>query len=40
MYHYLPLLYVAGARRDDDPVRIVTDEVVMGTLSMMTVTFG
>ncbi|HMN78325.1 MAG TPA: 4,5-DOPA dioxygenase extradiol [Burkholderiaceae bacterium] len=38
--HYLPLLYVAGARRDDDPVRIVTDEVVMGSLSMMTVVFG
>jgi 4,5-DOPA dioxygenase extradiol len=33
--HYLPLLYVLGARRDDDEVVFETPELVHGSLSMM-----
>lgn len=35
--HYLPLLYVLGARRADDAVRFVTPELTYGSLSMLSV---
>lgn len=33
--HYLPLLYVLGAKRDTDTIEILCDELVMGSISMM-----
>lgn len=33
--HYLPLLYVAGAVRSTDKLSVVTDGLVMGSLSML-----
>lgn len=33
--HYLPLLYILGAKRDTDHVEILSDELVMGSISMM-----
>ena len=38
--HYLPLLYVMGARRADDPVRFETPIVEYGSLDMTTVVIG
>lgn len=35
--HYLPLLYVLGAKHPDDQIRIESDDIVMGTISMMSV---
>jgi len=35
--HYLPLLYVLGARRADDGVRFVTPQIVHGSISMLSV---
>jgi 4,5-DOPA dioxygenase extradiol len=38
--HYLPLLYVAGASRDDDPVRFPIEGFDMASLSMRSVVIG
>jgi 4,5-DOPA dioxygenase extradiol len=38
--HYLPLLYVLGARRPDDAVRLETPQLTHGSLSMMSVVIG
>lgn len=38
--HYLPLLYIAGARREDEPFEIVTDGLDMGSISMLSVAAG
>lgn len=35
--HYLPLLYVLGAARANDQIEILCDELVMGSISMMSV---
>lgn len=35
--HYLPLLYVAGARQDDDELTVLTDGYAAGSLSMRSV---
>lgn len=38
--HYLPLLYVLGATWDDEPVRFFTDNITMGSVSMLGVAIG
>lgn len=38
--HYLPLLYALGCRQGDEPVNILTDGILMGSLSMLTVQIG
>ncbi|PKH25339.1 4,5-DOPA dioxygenase extradiol [Enterobacterales bacterium CwR94] len=38
--HYLPLLYVLGARVGDEPVTVPVDGIVMGSLSMLSVQVG
>lgn len=38
--HYLPLLYVMGARQPDEPVRFETPMVEYGSLDMTTVVLG
>ncbi|MDO8654165.1 MAG: 4,5-DOPA dioxygenase extradiol [Undibacterium sp.] len=38
--HFLPLLYVLGARIGDEPVEIVTEGMEMGAISMMSVVLG
>lgn len=38
--HYLPLLYVLGARSHDEAVTIPVDGIVMGSLSMLSVQVG
>lgn len=38
--HYLPLLYVLGASVADEPMTIFNDELVYGSLSMLSVRFG
>lgn len=38
--HYLPLLYALGCRQGDEPVKILTDGNLMGSLSMLTVQVG
>ena len=38
--HYLPLLYVVGARRDDDAVGVVTEGYDAGSLSMRSLRIG
>lgn len=38
--HYLPLLYALGCRQGDEPVTILTDGNLMGSLSMLTVQIG
>jgi len=38
--HYLPLLYAAGASRNDDPVRYPIEGFDMASLSMRSVVFG
>lgn len=35
--HFLPLLYVLGAKQDNDRVEIVADGIEIGSISMMTV---
>jgi len=35
--HYLPLLYILGAKHPDDQIRIENNEMVMGSISMMSV---
>lgn len=38
--HYLPLLYIAGIRQNDDPVKILVDGVDLGSVSMTAVQLG
>ncbi len=38
--HYLPLLYVMAQADDEDPVSIITDGLVMGSISMLAVQVG
>ncbi|HEY3309766.1 MAG TPA: 4,5-DOPA dioxygenase extradiol [Desulfuromonadaceae bacterium] len=38
--HYLPLLYVLGLRRSDDPVGFPVEGVDGGSVSMLTIRFG
>ena len=38
--HYLPLLYVAGIRRNDDPLKVLVDGVDLGSVSMTAVQLG
>jgi 4,5-DOPA dioxygenase extradiol len=38
--HYLPLLYVAGLRRNDDDLGILVDGVDLGSISMTAVRIG
>jgi 4,5-DOPA dioxygenase extradiol len=38
--HYLPLLYVLGARRADEPVAFFSDRIDLGSISMLGTIFG
>lgn len=38
--HYLPLLYVIGARRQDEPVTLPLEGLEMGSISMLSVQVG
>ncbi|MEM6161545.1 4,5-DOPA dioxygenase extradiol [Erwinia sp. P6884] len=38
--HYLPLLYVLGARREDEVVSVPVDGLIMASLSMLSVQVG
>ncbi|MFC7515408.1 4,5-DOPA dioxygenase extradiol [Herbaspirillum sp. GCM10030257] len=38
--HFLPLLYIAGARRDDEDVSIAVDGMDLGSVSMLTAVVG
>jgi 4,5-DOPA dioxygenase extradiol len=38
--HYLPLLYILGARRDDDEVSFPVEGVDGGSVSMLSIRFG
>lgn len=38
--HYLPLLYVLGASHDDEVPQLLMSQVVMGSISMMSVLYG
>jgi 4,5-DOPA dioxygenase extradiol len=38
--HYLPLLYVAGARRKGEPVSIPVDGIDLGSISMLSAVVG
>ena len=38
--HYLPLLYVLGASLDNEPLTFFNDELVYGSLSMLSLRFG
>lgn len=38
--HYLPLLYVLGASDPDETPRIMSDHIVLGSISMMSAGFG
>ncbi|AIY43808.1 hypothetical protein LT85_4650 [Collimonas arenae] len=38
--HYLPLLYIAGARREGEAVSIVVDGIDIGAISMLTAVVG
>lgn len=38
--HYLPLLYIAGARHEDEAFEIVADGLEMGSISMLSVAAG
>ncbi len=38
--HWLPLLYVLGARGEDEQAQIFTDRIELGSVSMMGVGFG
>ena len=38
--HYLPLLYIAGVRRNDDPMSVLVDGIDLGSVSMTAVRFG
>ncbi len=38
--HYLPLIYSLALQRDEDPVEILNDKLVMGSISMTSVRIG
>jgi len=38
--HFLPLLYIAGARRVDDTTTILTDGIELASVSMLSVAYG
>jgi len=38
--HYLPLLYVLGARRPDERAHFFNDEIIGGSISMLSVVIG
>ena len=38
--HYLPLLYIAGARRDDDALSVLTDGIELASISMLSVAYA
>ena len=38
--HFLPLLYIAGTRHDDEPVSIPVDGIDGGAISMLTAVVG
>lgn len=38
--HYLPILYALGCRQGDEPVTILTDGILMGSLSMLSIQIG
>ena len=38
--HYLPLLYIAGARREDDTLSILTDGIELGSISMLSFAYA
>jgi 4,5-DOPA dioxygenase extradiol len=38
--HYLPAVYVVGARRDDDALSILTDGIELGSISMLSFAFS
>jgi 4,5-DOPA dioxygenase extradiol len=38
--HYLPLLYVLGAKRDDEPLDVLIDGIELGSISMLSVGVG
>jgi 4,5-DOPA dioxygenase extradiol len=38
--HYLPLLYAAGAAREDDALEILTPEIALASASMTSVLYG
>jgi 4,5-DOPA dioxygenase extradiol len=38
--HYLPLLYIAGARQDDEAISIAVDGIEIGAISMLTAVVG
>ena len=38
--HWLPLLYVLGARGEDEDAQVFTDFIELGSISMMGVGFG
>ena len=33
--HYLPMLYVAGAQREDDEMSVITDGIDLASVSML-----
>ncbi|WP_395825699.1 hypothetical protein [Collimonas sp.] len=38
--HYLPLLYIAGAKQDDEAISIAVDGIDIGAISMLTAVVG
>jgi 4,5-DOPA dioxygenase extradiol len=38
--HYLPMLYIAGARRDDDEFMVITDGIDLASVSMLSFAFA
>ncbi len=38
--HFQPLLYIAGARREDESLRILADGIEMGSISMLSIAAG
>jgi 4,5-DOPA dioxygenase extradiol len=38
--HYLPLLYIAALHNEDEPIHVATDEIVNGSLSMLSAVVG
>lgn len=38
--HYLPLLHIAGARRQDEAISIAVDGIELGSISMLTAVVG
>lgn len=38
--HFLPLLYIAGARQDSEPIAIPVDGIELGSVSMLTAVVG